>query len=121
MRWSFLKSELFVDLQRVVDANSSGFVVERDDLRAFYNHRFSVRLLGYVGGYLIRDESVTASGSYVPRRYYTALAGLEWRVLRALAVRGEVGHSSQEYVGESETADGNSARVSVVYRPRRAD
>jgi hypothetical protein len=121
MRWSFLKSELFVDLQRVVDANASGFVVERDDLRAFYNHRFSVRLLGYVGGYLIRDESVTSGGTYVPRRYYTALAGLEWRVLRALAVRGEVGHSSQEYVGESGAADGNSARVSVVYRPRRVD
>jgi hypothetical protein len=121
MRWTFLKSELFVDLQRVVDANSSGFVVQRDDLRVFYNHRFNVRLLGYLGGYLIRDESVTATGVYIPRRYHTALAGLEWRALRALAVRAEVATSHQEFEGDPSGADGNSVRVSVVYRPRRTD
>jgi hypothetical protein len=121
MRWTFLKSELFVDLQRVVDGNASGFVIERDDLRVFYNHRFNVRLLGYLGGYLIRDESVTATGLYIPRRYHTALAGLEWRVLRALSVRGEIATSHQEFEGDPSQADGNSARLSVVYRPRRVD
>ena len=121
MRWSFLKSELFVDLQRVVDANASGFVIERDDLRVYYNHRFSTRLIGYLGGYVIRDEPVTANGFFLPRRFYTALAGLEWRLLRALAVRGEIGRVRQEFVGDSEVANGNSARVSVVYRPRRTD
>jgi hypothetical protein len=121
MRWTFLKSELFVDLQRVVDANSSGFVIERDDLRVFYNHRFNVRLLGYVGGYVIRDESVTATGFYIPRRYHTLLAGMEWRALRALALRAEIATSHQEFEGDPSDADGNSARLSVVYRPRRVD
>lgn len=121
MRWVFQKSELFVDLQRQVDANSSGFVVQRDDLRAFYTHRWSVRMLGYVGGYLVRDESVTSTGLYVPRRYYTALAGVEWRALQALSVRGELGLAHQKFSGESGSAEGNSVKVSVVYRPRRTD
>jgi hypothetical protein len=121
MRWTFVKSELFVDLQRVLDANSAGFVVERDDLRVFYNHRFNARLSAYVGGYVIRDEAVSAGGLNIPRRYNTALAGLEWRVLRALAVRGEIARSYQAFEGDLTTADGNSVRVSLAYRPRRTE
>jgi hypothetical protein len=46
---------------------------------------------------------------------------MEWRALRALAVRGEIATSHQEFEGDPSDADGNSIRVSVVYRPRRTD
>ncbi len=121
LRYGFLKSELLVDAKREVDANSSGFVVERNDLRVYYNHRFTTRFRAYAAAYLIDDESVTATGAYAPRRYYTGSAGLEWRFRQSLALLGQIDRSSQEFSGQTSSADGNSARISVLYRPRRRD
>lgn len=121
VRWSFLKSELFLDAKREVDANSSGFVVERNDLRLFYNHRFTVRFRGYLAAYLVDDESVTATGLYSPRRYYAGSAGLEWRFRQSLSLLAQIDRSSQKFDGEPDSADGNSARISVLYRPRRQE
>lgn len=120
-RWSFRKSELFADLQRVVDANSSGFVVERDELRLSFTHRFTPKFSGYGAAYAIRDEAVSASALYSARRYYTLAAGAEWRLTQAWSLRGQVDHSRQEYVGESGVGDGNAIRASILYRPRRSE
>ena len=120
-RWTFRKSDLFVDLQRGVDANSSGFVVRRDELRVSLGHRFTPKLSGYGAAYAIRDDAVSAASLYSARRYYTLAAGIEWRVTQAWSVRGQVDHSRQEYVGESGVGDGNGIRASVLYRPRRTE
>lgn len=120
-RWSFRKSDFFVDLQRGVDANSSGFVVRRDELRLSLQHRFTPKLSGYGAAYAIRDDAVSASSLYAARRYYILSAGLEWRLTRAWSVRGQLDHSRQEYVGESGVGDGNGVRGSVLYRPRRSE
>lgn len=120
-RWSLRKSEFFVDLQRGVDANSSGFVVRRDELRVSLAHRFTPKLSGYGAAYAIRDDAVSASAIYSARRYYTLAAGLEWRLTQAWSVRGQLDHSRQEYVGESGVGDGNGIRASVLYRPRRSE
>jgi hypothetical protein len=120
-RWRFRKSELFVDLQRLVDANATGFVVRRDDLRVYYTHRFSAKFAAYLSAYAISDESVTETGAYAPREYYTGSAGIEYRIWRSFSIRGEITRSNQEFEGEPETANSNSARVSVTYRPRRTD
>jgi hypothetical protein len=120
-RWSFRKSELFVDLQRAVDANSSGFVVERDELRVYFTHRLTPKFSGYGAAYAIRDEAVSAAALYSARRYYTLAAGAEWRLTQAWSLRGQLEHSRQEYVGESGVGDGNAIRASVLYRPRRSE
>lgn len=121
VRWNFLKSELLVDYQRSVDANSSGFVVDRDDLRVYYNHRFTVKLRGFAAAYAVRDESVTSTGGYAPRRYFTASTGLEWRFRKSLSLLGQIDTSRQKFDGGSGTADGTAARVSLYYRPYRRD
>lgn len=121
VRWNFQRSDLFVDMQRVVSANSSGFVVERDELRLFYNHRFSTRLRGYLGFYGIRDESVTEIGIFVPREYVTGSVGLEWRFKQAWALAGELSNARQKFQGDPDFADGTAFRASVLYRPRRRD
>lgn len=121
-QWAFLKSDLFVDLQQFVEANGSGFVVERSNLRLQYNHRFTPRVTGFAAVYGIRDQAVGVSRSvYAPRRYVNANIGVEWRVRRTLSLLGRIEHAQQEFSGDARSADGNAVRLAVVYRPRRLD
>jgi opacity protein-like surface antigen len=121
VRWGFLKSQLFIDAKREVDVNSSGFVLERSDLRVYYDHRFTVRVRGWLAAYLIDDDTVTDTALYAARRYTAGTAGLEWRFRQAWSVQGQIGFASQEFGGGSGSADGTSGRVSVQYRPRRRE
>ena len=121
-QWTFLKSDLFADLQQFVEANGSGFIVERTNLRLQYNHRFTPRVTGFASVYGIRDEAVGVSRSvYAPRRYVNANLGVEWRVRRTVSLLGRLEHAQQEFTGDPRGADGNAARVAVIYRPRRLD
>ncbi len=120
-RWAFLRSELFVDLQRDVDANSSGFAVRRDDLRVYYSQRFTERLRGFAAAYFIKDEATAATTLYSPRRYSVASLGAEWRLTRALALFGQVDRADQKFDAERSSSSNTSVRASVIYQPRRRD
>lgn len=120
-RWNFQRSDLFLDLQRQVDANSSGFVVQREDVRLQYNHRFTQRLRGYLALYGIRDRTVTDVTRYAPRRYVDGAAGMEWRFKQSWSLLGEAGWSNQKFDGDPGAADRKSVQLSVAYRPLRRD
>jgi hypothetical protein len=121
VRWSFLKSELLVDYQRSIDANTTGFVVDRDDLRIFYNYRFSVRFRGFAAAYGVRDEAINITGVIAPRRYVTASTGIEWRFRKSMSLLGQIDASTQKFDGDPTSADSTAARVSFLYRPYRRD
>ncbi len=120
-RWAFLRSELFVDAQREVEANSSGFVVRRDDLRVYYTQRFTARLRGFGAAYFIQDEATATTTLYTPRRYYVVSLGAEWRLTRGLAWSGQVDRADQKFDTDRSGASNTTLRTSLIYRPRRRD
>jgi len=120
-QWQFQRSALFLDVLREVDANASGFVVKRNEIRVWGTHNFTQRLQGFAALYGVRDSAVQDTAAYAPRRYLNASAGMDWRFTRTFALAGQVSHSYQKFRGEADSADGTNVEVSIIWRPNRLD
>lgn len=120
-QWTFQRSRLFLDLLRDVEANATGFVVARDEVRLWGTHRFTTRLEGFAALYAVKDEAVADNVAYSPRRYVNASVGTNWRLSREFTLGGQVSHSFQKFQTEDVTANGTTVQASLTWRPNRVD
>jgi hypothetical protein len=119
--WTLQRSQVFLDAQRNIDANSAGAVIVRDEFRLSVRHRFSTQLTGTAAAYFVQDGSVADLTTVSDRDYYAASAGLEWRFQRALTVGGVLDFAKQDFVGDPEDADSFGFRLFLRYQPNRRD
>ncbi len=120
-RWMGQRNSLFLDLTRTVGPISAGTIVERHQLRLRIDHDVSPRLALLLGARASRDEEIEGGGTYPTREYATAELGLEWRMLRTLALTARYNYRWQEYADEPSDASANGFLIGVVYEPKRLD
>lgn len=122
MQRSVRLTELFLDATHSVGPNSSGLVMQRDQLRFRLTHLFTPRFSIFTGVRGIRDDAVASSSTRPTRNYATGDLGLEWRVLQQLSVVTSINYTWQEFDAEGLPAsESGGAMVSFVYEPRRRD
>lgn len=121
LRWRLQVTDFFVDATRRVNPSSSGFLIERNELRLRASRRFTPRTIGLVALRGIDSAAVDPAATYRDRRYATGSVGLEWRVRRAWSVRATYDYTWQEFAGDSDDAASNAARLGFVYEPRRTE
>jgi len=121
LRWTAGLTELFLDATRTVGPTSSGFIVERDQLRARLDRAISPRFSVFAGVRGIRDGAVDPDSTYQGRDYATGDIGLQWRVLQQLSVIATVDYTWQEFRDEVTDATSLGAMLTLLYEPRRRD
>lgn len=119
VNWSFQVTQLFLDLTRTVDPNSTGFTVVRDQLRGRIKRNLAPLLQGYVGARVLKDTAQQSGRPFNDRAYAVGTAGLEWRLLRAWTLVAEYNYTRQKYQNDPEAAKSNAATLSFVYEPHR--
>lgn len=120
-RWAGQRNALFLDLTRTVGPISAGTIVERHQLRLRIDHDISQRVSLLLGARLSRDEGVDGVTPYPRREYATADLGMQWRVLRSLALTAQYNYRWQEYADEPSDASANGFLIGVIYEPKRRD
>jgi len=115
--WQLRVSRVFLDLTRSIDPNSSGYSVERTQLRFRLDRDFSERVRGSLAARLISDDG---PAGFNERRYGLGSVGVEWRVTRVWSLIGRFDHTRQDYDLTPGSASSNAIRLSVNYQPRRA-
>jgi hypothetical protein len=117
--WTYPISQIFLDLDRSVDPNTSGYVVTRDQLRLLATHDFTARLSGLLGVAALEDTSTGSGTGFAERKYATANVGVQWRYSRAWTLKGSYTYTWQRYQGYPTIEDSNAFIVAVVYQPYR--
>lgn len=117
--WTYQVSQIFLDLNRTVDPNTSGYVVTRDQLRLQTNRDFSARLSGFLGVAALQDKSTGNAPGFAERKYVTGNIGFQWRYSRAWTLKGSYTYTWQRYQGYPSIEDSNAFMVAVVYQPYR--
>jgi hypothetical protein len=120
--WTFQVTQLFLDATVSVQPNSSGRLIERDNLRLRLIHQFGPRLIGYLNARGSRDTALADDlGTFPERNYATGTVGLEWRMTREFSLLGEYGASWQDREGAPSDATSNEIALSFVYQRQRSD
>lgn len=120
-RWAGQRNTMFLDLTRTVGPISAGTIVERYQLRLRIDHDISQRVSLLLGARVSRDEGIEGVASYPRREYATADLGLQWRVLRSVALTARYNYRWQEYADEPSDASANGFLIGVIYEPKRRD
>jgi hypothetical protein len=120
-RWTFVLTEIFVDLTRDAEPTGQAYLVNRNQLRLRVARRFTPRLAGFLGARAIHDDPVTGSApsTVVAQRYNYGTVGFEWRVGREFSVIGAYDFTDYHQSGPS--AQASTGRVSLVYEPHRPE
>jgi hypothetical protein len=120
-QWTYSLTELFIDGMRSIAPTGQGYAVTQNQLRLRLAHRLTPRLAAFLGARTIYEEplSGTVAPNVHPQRYNYGTTGFEWRVEREFSVIAAYEFTDYHYGGPSSTGRANSARVSVVYEPRR--
>jgi hypothetical protein len=117
-------TELFLDATHSVGPNSSGFVIQRNQLRFRATHLFTPRFSLFGGVRGTYDEGVRSSTLFPfrPRTYATGDVGFEWRIWQQLSLIMSVDYTWQDFdddpLSASSSAGGN---LRFVYEPRRRE
>lgn len=115
--WRFRVSSVLLDATRSIDPNSSGYSVERNQLRLRLDRDFSERVRGSIAARYIDDNGPEG---FNPRQYVVSSVAAEWRLTRVWSLSGRYDYSWQNYELTPGSAASNALRLSVVYQPRRA-
>jgi hypothetical protein len=108
-------STLNLDVQHLVDPNSSGFVEQRDEFRVSVDRRVSEILTASFALRLI-DTSALGDVQSSTRDYARLAFGLEWAVKRAWFVGVGYDGIYQKFENQDGDATSNSVSVSASYR-----
>ena len=115
-------TEFFLDATHSVSPNSSGLVMQRDQLRFRLTHLFTPRVSMFTGVRAIRDDPIASDSLRPTRNYATGDLGFEWRVLQQLSLVTSINYTWQEFDQDgSPGSESGSAMLSFVYEPRRRD
>jgi len=121
LRWVAGLTDLFLDATRTVGPTSSGFIVERDQLRLRLDRAVTPRFSFFTGVRGVRDEAIDENTTFTGRRYATADLGVRWRMQQTLSLLASVDYTWQEFGEGGEDADSSGALLTFVYEPRRRD
>jgi hypothetical protein len=114
-------TELFLDATHSVGPNSSGFVIQRDQLRFRVTHLFTPRFSLFGGVRGTRDDGLESETLFRPRNYATGDVGVEWRVWQQLSLILSVDYTWQDFEGPLPASTSGGGTLSFVYEPRRHD
>jgi hypothetical protein len=118
--WRLQSSRLFFDYIRGVNANSTGVLVERDQIRLRYLHDLSPRLSARVSVVGVKTDGLDADRRFdSARRYARSTFGFEWRIRREWSLTGGYDYTWQKYDRADSSAASNGINLSIVYEPRR--
>ena len=119
VRWSYERTNLFLDYVRDVSPNASGTVVNRDEVRVYLGRRLRPQLQGFVSALGSRDSQAGFNVGNDERKYVTLAAGFDWRFSREYSLAPHYEYRWQKYSVDPDSAKGNSFVVSIVYEPRK--
>lgn len=104
------------DFTRNLSPNGSGFIMVRQELRAYLRQRFSPRLVGNFG---VRAASIETAGSItrLDDRDFTRLdVNFEWAMKRTLFLLFGVDSYTQKFAIEDESPTSNTVFFGVTYK-----
>jgi hypothetical protein len=119
VQWAFEVTDLFLDVTHGLDPNSSGRLVERDEIRFRVNRKLSpvtVLQLTFRG---VQDGQATQEDLFQERDYVTAGIGFEWRMTRQLSLGGGYQYVWRSIEDELDDAQANRLFLGVVWEPNR--
>lgn len=119
VRWSFEVTQIFVDLNHYLDPNSSGRIVERDQLRFQLSRRLGPLTTLRLAARGIRDGDAGDGNAFRDRKYAAASVELEWRMTRQFALSGGYNYQWREYSGQPNDAASNALHLGITYEPHR--
>lgn len=119
VRRSFEVSKVLVDLSSGLDPNSSGRMVQRDQLRLQYDHRLTPKLDFVTGARLFHDGGTDTDDNFEEREYANAMIGLAWRFSRQWTLGGAYTYTWREYEDDVSSADANRLSIGITYEPNR--
>jgi opacity protein-like surface antigen len=119
VRWSFEETQIFLDANRYLDPNSSGRIVERDQLRFELRRQVSPLTTINFNARGIRDGKTDANDVFQERQYATAGVGFAWRMTRQFTLGGGYQYRWREYDGDPNDATSNEFFLGVTYEPHR--
>jgi hypothetical protein len=119
VNWSFQVTQIFLDLTRTVDPSSSGFSVERNQVRMRVTRQFTPLTSGFFALRGIKDQALDSGAVFRDRSYGVATLGAEMRFRREWSLRAEYDYTRQKYKGDPGPGKSNAFMLSVVYEPKR--
>jgi hypothetical protein len=119
VEWAFEVTNLFFDVTHGLDPNSSGRLVERDEIRLRVNRKLSpvTTLQFVVRG--VQDGKTTVQDAFQEREYVSAAVGFEWRMTRQLALGGSYQYVWRSIEDEPNDAQANRLFLGLTWQPNR--
>lgn len=119
VRWRWEVTGISLDAMHYADPNSTGSVVNRDQLQFWLSRQLRPLVNLYVGARAIKDSGVGSDSTFRDRDYATGTLGFEWRFSRQFALSGNYTYFWREYQDAASDAQSNTASLAVVYEPKR--
>ena len=119
VRWSYEVTDLFLDLNRDLNPDSTGDIVERAQLRFQVRRELTPTMRLDVAARVIRDSSPDDNSNFDDRDYATGSIGLGWRFTRQFSLGGQYTYVWREYDSKPDAAESNRFTLGVTYEPNR--
>jgi hypothetical protein len=119
VRWSFEVTQIFLDANRYMDPNSSGRIVERDQLRFELSRQVSPYTTISFNARGIRDGKTDSNDVFQDRQYAAAGIDFAWRMTRKFTLGGGYQYRWREYDGDPNDAASNEFFLGITYEPNK--
>lgn len=119
VRWSYEITDLFVDVNRDLNPDSTGNIVERAMLRLQVRRELTPTTRLDIAARGIRDSSPTENSDFDDRDYATGSIGVAWRFTRQFSLGGQYTYVWRQYDSKPDPAEANRFTLGVTYEPSR--
>lgn len=120
VNWTYQVTRLFVDLTRTVDPSSTGYSIERNQLRFQISRNFTPLFSGFFAARAMSDKAADPRATYRDRTYGVASIGVEERLRPQWTIRGQYDYTYQDYARDGFGPErSNMFQLSLVYEPKR--
>jgi hypothetical protein len=110
------RSRLNLDIRRLIDPNSSGFLEQRNEFRMSMRRQMNQRLIGGFGFRAIDTNAVTDELPVLTRDYARIGLSLEWALSRQWGLRLGYDGIYQKFQDQTRDETSNSVSVGLNYR-----
>jgi opacity protein-like surface antigen len=119
VRWSFEVTQVFLDVNRYLDPNASGRMVERDQLRFELRRQVSPLTTIFLNARGIRDSQARNDDIFQKREYAATGMGFAWRMTQKFTLGGGYRYAWRKYDGDPNDAASNEFYLGITYEPHR--
>lgn len=119
VQWSFEVTQVFFDVDRDLDPNASGRLVERDQLRFRLSRRLSPVTTLRLVARGVRDGKTNNLDVFQEREYVAASVGFEWRMTRQFALGGGYEYVWRQIEDQPDDAVSNRLFLGITWEPHR--